>query len=1161
MSVSNGNLFQSVLREILQAFNPLSEAIKFGTDGLIQLFLEIGYKLEPNEVDAVRNTLTSLPDNMLRLEEIAKDPMQLLNLIDRIREYNIADTIKNLNSIRRDGLGQRLLEYLFVKYLEESHGAICGALTLMGIVEQIRIEATDTIPGYNLRRIHWDRISKLSNPDQLLSSVYGWGTSTLDSERLLIVLRDTIRLFGIPAFSKSDSDNDSDKYLFAGFDLESHQVGAKIDLLPAVPENANNAGLSIVPTGITSIDTTTDLEDGWSVLIKIDASADTGHGILIRPGNVKYGQVDGSTEASATFDAILKIIKKSLDGRKVILFGKPNGVRLEATDLTIGMGIHPNQNEIKIEATSEKLQLVIDTSDADGFIRTIFGNQPQPLEFNGSLVWSSRTGIHFGGHDGLEMIIPINRTITSIKIHTLSLAIRSSNTGIDIIAGVTGIAQFGPLIISIDTIGMKLSLIDVNSNPGPGVGVLGNYDLLFAFNPPVGLGIAIDSQGVKGGGFIWKKENQYSGVIDLDLRGFAVQAIAILDTENLSFMLAVFADYGSGIQIGGGFRITKIGGFVGINRTLSLNDIAPRIQSGILNNILFPDNVIQNAPAIINEFIRIFPPLENQHLIGPAIRIVYGTPELIIADVAVILEFPNPLQLSIIGKISSKIPAQNSILEINIGILGEIDFDNGKMGLYGTLYNSRILEYTLSGDLAMSASWKEDRNFIFSLGGFNPRYQPPTNFPPFGAPPLKRLRIAFLDNVSFECYLALTTNTFQIGAKVDARFSGGGATISGNLSFDALIQFSPLYYIIDVAAGFSVRFKRRTLASISFSGTIEGPSPHIIKGKASFSILWWDVTVNVNVRFGRESPSVVELVDPWPELEKELRNNKNWSLENPAWSDIGVTISESTNKERDNGKLVVHPMGNLKVSQKSVPLNVNLSKFGAAKPINSFKFQIINSNVTDNISDLNNIQDYFAAGQFIEYDNAQKLTIPSFQLMDSGVAFGLGTSEIDFEPELVTIKIMEYETSFVIKNNNREPLIESPILKEVAPTFTPTPIQSQIFQRHGSAYKNSLKNNGQKRYDFDRRIYPKKRSGDEQMIDYITVNEDKYVIASKDNIGKIEQGFGIAPPSDIKEEENFLTIKNKLDKLEQETPENREKFVVMPSFAWKLITQRQRGNL
>ena len=175
--------------------------------------------------------------------------------------------------------------------------------------------------------------------------------------------------------------------------------------------------------------------------------------------------------------------------------------------------------------------------------------------------------------------------------------------------------------------------------------------------------------------------------------------------------------------------------------------------------------------------------------------------------------------------------------------------------------------------MAMAVAFGSEKNFIFSVGGFNPKFIVPSNFPPFGAPPLKRLNLAFSSYVTFECYLALTSNTLQIGARVEAKFEKGGAKISGFLGFDALVQFNPLYYTIDVAGGFSVSFKGRSLTSITFSGFIEGPNPHRIKGSLTFSILWWDISIDIDKTFGDKQPEIVNLVNPWPLLKEALEQN------------------------------------------------------------------------------------------------------------------------------------------------------------------------------------------------------------------------------------------------------------------------------------------------
>ena len=95
-------------------------------------------------------------------------------------------------------------------------------------------------------------------------------------------------------------------------------------------------------------------------------------------------------------------------------------------------------------------------------------------------------------------------------------------------------------------------------------------------------------------------------------------------------------------------------------------------------------------------------------------------------------------------------------------------------------------------------------------------------------------------------------------------------------------------------AGFSVKFKGRTLASIAFLGFIEGPNPHRIKGSATFSILWWDISVDIDKTFGDPITELIVNLDPWPILREALVQNDSWTTELPAWEVIGVVTSESS---------------------------------------------------------------------------------------------------------------------------------------------------------------------------------------------------------------------------------------------------------------------------
>jgi hypothetical protein len=1101
MSVNQDNISYIVIKELIKAFQPLIKLQKFSPNDLRVLFIDMGYDFDPVKINTVNETLKSLPAIFSDLQKISNNPERLFDLVNGIR--SMMDVIKNLNSVDMQ-LGQKLLEYLIVTYIEEYRGEICAILLLLGIIEKNRMPEHGTIPEFTLRKIHWDRILKLSNPNQLLRSVYGWGTPVLNSNLLLDVLRNTANLLDIPSFFKYASDKNSDKYLFIGFDLDSFKIGAKLVSIPAVPADNNSAGLFITPIGITNINKSIDLGNDWKFDLNIVISTEIGFGLIIRPNSMSYGSIDDTSGKIGNFEVGLTFNKKNPNEKKTLLLGGPSGSRLQTDNFEFNLKLSSAKHELLLEAISNGLQMILDTSQTDGFIKTIFGDKPLSFDFNGSLVWSSKTGLHFKDHGSLDMIYPINQTFTMIKIDTLSLTLQTSNNGIDLISGVTGSVNFGPIVITVDRIGIKLSLIPVE--PTQHSGLLGNLDLSFGFKPPNGLGLSIDTSGVKGGGFIWRNQDQYAGVIDLDLQGFKVQALAVLDTKpDISLFFAIFAAFNPPYQLGAGWKITNIGGLIGFNRTVSLQQIGTGLKAGILDDILFPDKVVQNAPRLIDSFKRTFPAKLAQYLIGPAIRIGFGTPTILTGDVAVLLEFPSPTQLSILGKIECRIPDKSPIIQLNLGIIGAIDFTNGWAGIYGSLYNSKVLDFTLSGDMAMVISWgaSVEKSFILSIGGFHPRFKPPSGFPPFGAPPLKRLQLALGNSLNFECYLALTSNTFQIGALVQARLSIGDVSISGSLGFDALFQFSPLYYAIDVAASFSVKYKGTTLAALLFSGSLEGPNPNRIKGKVTISILFLSLDVHVDITIGQKREEAIALTDPWPILNDALSKNESWVSQTPDWAkssvaELGVVLNEDTVKDTH----IIHPTGTLKVAQKVVPLNYTLSRFGTTLPANNFRFEISQVTAGDTVTStpsllsFTNIQDYFAQAQFSNFSDNEKLSLKSYDTLDAGASISFDHEDKDlafFFP--ATIKEMKFETIIITKDN---PNPDSNITESDKSYHFEDKAHTEAHMTASMSSKNILNKNKLLQYNYRHTMGNKISSlSDEQ---YIIVNSDDLTPVQSDGL-------------------------------------------------------------
>jgi hypothetical protein len=371
----------------------------------------------------------------------------------------------------------------------------------------------------------------------------------------------------------------------------------------------------------------------------------------------------------------------------------------------------------------------------------------------------------------------------------------------------------------------------------------------------------------------------------------------------------------------------------------------------------------------------------------------------------------------------------------------------------------------------------------------------------------------------------LTSNTLQIGARVDALFEKGGATISGFMGFDALVQFNPFYYVIDVAAGFSVRFKGRSLASIAFLGFIEGPNPHRIKGSVTFSILWWDISLDVDKTFGDPILELIDILDPWPILREALEQNDSWKAELPPWEAIGVVIKESSAVQAGEQQLI-HPSGKFKVTQRVVPLNHTLTKFGSADPKDHFRFEITSLNDT-NASDLESTQDYFAPGQFTEFPESEKLNLKSYELMDSGVFYASqgGREEVAFSFESASSKEIEYETILLENMANKEEGIKRTKI-EGLPALNTMLLQTLILA--GKSYHTTVSNSNRLKYQL------KHHARDSTLVN------EKFVIVDEDG-NPVEESIS-------KDELSRSVAINKLADYRRANPQDKRNLNVISEF-------------
>ena len=153
--------------------------------------------------------------------------------------------------------------------------------------------------------------------------------------------------------------------------------------------------------------------------------------------------------------------------------------------------------------------------------------------------------------------------------------------------------------------------------------------------------------------------------------------------------------------------------------------------------------------------------------------------------------------------------------------------------------------------MAIRLDWGADANFLMTVGGFHPAYQPP----PMNLPAIRRLTLALLEGdnprLKLEMYFAVTSNTAQFGAKLELYAAAWKFNVYGFLSFDVLFQFNPFYFIAEITAMLALRVGSSSFASIKLTLTLEGPTPWKAQGTAKFKICWFfTLKVRFNKTFG-----------------------------------------------------------------------------------------------------------------------------------------------------------------------------------------------------------------------------------------------------------------------------------------------------------------------
>jgi hypothetical protein len=958
-----------------------------------------------------------------------------------------AAQIANLQNLAQE-LVRRLLDYAIIEYLRTKSAGFVASLNLIGIIDDGIIPGVPgdiTSPPYHARVLHLERIFDLfANPQQFFQETYGWGSASFDGSVLFAKLSDFFDAQGLPAIAATPPGQPP---FFDAFILrlsaDTTTTPPGLDARIRIPATQDFSQ----PYTLTSL---------WSLDLSASARFDAGVEAKVQPPfNVTL-----SNSATLSIQTMAGMVAAHSDGTPLVIFGQTGGSGLFATSFAFNAGVQATWNVASSTATAEPVisvkitggKLVIDTSNADGFIADVTSGISVNATFELSATWAPETGIHVDGGAQLQVNLPLHLTLGPITVPTIYLVGGLSGSGLSLELSVALGLTLGPIQASVDRIGLTGLL----AFPGSG-GNLGPANLSLAFKPPNGLGLAIDAGVAAGGGYIFfdPDKGQYAGVLDVSiLDTVQVKVIAVVDTimpdgsKGFAFLLVITFDFPP-IQLGFGFTLNGVGGLGGVNRTMSIDALHAGFRAHTLNSILFPPDPVANAPQIISNIRSFFPVAPGRYVFGPMFEVGWGTPTLITLAIGVILEVPDPIRIALLGLIDAGLPTEDAaLIALHIDVLGTLDFGTKMFELDGSLYDSRVLIFSLAGDLLFRLCWGDNPIFIFSLGGFNPHF----NTAGLNLPAMNRLSVSIGngDNprISANSYFAITSNTLQFGANVEAYAAAGGFAIHGYLGFDVLIIFSPFSFEFDFSAGFDVSFEGTNLLGLNVDGLFSGPRPWHLHGDASIDILFFSVSASVNLTWGDSTPVTVPSKPVLPDLVAALSAPSSWSAALPD----GVTqaVSLSTPKP-DDTTLRVHPLGTLSVKENVVPLDIPITKYGNATPSDGNYFSISDVQVNGQEETRTSIPDYFATGQFQTLSDADKLSLPSFEDYDAGVSIGAPAVLTGAEsPRTVVYEEIQIDPSSRFSNFKRFYSMN-------------TMVHAALVQQ-GAGYMSAVKNSGLAKY-------------------------------------------------------------------------------------------------
>ncbi len=1038
--------------ELGLALTPFTDAFT-SADHFESFMRELGWELSviPNAVGQIAAPLQSLrailEPGELDIASVAGAVSSIGSILDAIDAVgsqapgSFPNTVDGAQFVAE--FPGQLVDYLLVEYMLNQQGQVGRLLMALGVIRLEPVVEAGKRPAYVKRSVAWsDLANVLDDPAGVFRNAWHFGAADFRQTEFLDAVRQLLSFWGLqgrlewldPALRDLLSggapgpDPIHDAVLRVPV-IEDDvapkvEVGIGLFMLPA--SGTEGPGFAILPYAQGIAVTELELTENISLTFEAGFDLHAGVGLLVRPDQPPKLLFDlipsagSGTAPPSSANMNIGIVATGASERRIVILGSADASRFDMAGASAKGGARVDSTgklDAFVEVELHDAQIVVKPgADSDAFIEKLLPAEGITVGFGLVVGFSSAQGFYFGGSGALEVQLPTHVALGPVEITSTTLAVRPRAGELAVELGATINGELGPLKAVVETIGLRA---EITFPPG-GDGAFGPVDIELGFKPPNGVGLSLDAGVVKGGGYLFidAERGEYAGALELTFSEVvSLKAIGLITTRmpdgsrGFSLLIIITAEFGTGIQLGFGFTLLAVGGLIGLNRTVRLQPLMEGVRTGAVNSIMFPTDVVANAPKIISDLRTIFPPQEGTFLIGPMAKLAWGTPPLVTLSLGIIIEIPG--NVAIIGVLRIALPADEvAILVLQVNFAGAIEFDRQRIYFFAALFESRILFMSIEGEMSALVAFGDDANFVVSVGGFHPRFNPP----PLPFPSPRRVSIDLVNSptakVRVEGYFAVTTNTAQFGALAEMFFGLGSLNAQGHIGFDALFRFSPFMFVIDVSASFSVNAFGVGVFSVRIRGSLEGPTPWRAHGTGSISLLFFDISVDFDVTWGEARDTSLPSIAVMPLIKAEFEKAENWRALLPASSNLLVALRAPA---PDETALVLHPVGVLRVSQRLIPLELHLDKVGNQKPNDVNRLSVAATG--SGLAEKGDAFESFAPAQFQDMSDDDKLSRPAFGPERGGL--DLSASGAELRSSKMVKRVVRYEEIILDSNFKR----------------------------------------------------------------------------------------------------------------------------------------------